>query len=337
MTTGAVIVTWNSANHIGACLDALSRHEPSMPVLVVDNASADNTVAEVRERAGVELEANRSNMGFAAAVNQGIRLMPQCELILALNPDACIRTNLKDLRDEFHDPRVGACGGRLLDESGRPQSGFEIRRFPSPAALVFETLGLNRLWPSNPVNRRYRCLDVDVSAPCGAEQPAGAFLMIRREAWRQAGGFDESFYPVWFEDVDFLKRLASAGWAIRFTPLAQAVHSGGHSVGRLPGGDRELAWYGSLLKYVVRHFSGAGRAAVCWAVVASAVPRAAVKAVRGLSLRPFSICVKVMRFSLAASVSGRVAGPEGTPRERALPSPVPECAKLVNSGNRSPH
>jgi hypothetical protein len=337
MTSGAVIVTWNSAAHIGACLDALRRHEPTLPVAVVDNASSDNTAAEVRRRDGIRLAANPINRGFAAAVNQGVAMLPGCDLILVLNPDAIIRTNLDPLRAEFANPRTGACGGRLLDESGQPQKGFEIRGFPTPSALAFETLGINRLWPSNPVNRRYRCLDADTSAPCDAQQPAGAFLMIRRTAWQQAGGFDEQFHPVWFEDVDFLYRLASSGWTIRFTPLAQALHAGGHSVSRMPGAGRELAWYGSLLRYVVRHFSGAGRAAVCWAVFVSAVPRAAVKAVRGPSFRPFSVCAKVMRLSFAASVSGRLDGPEGTCRERALPSPLHECAKLVNSGDRSPH
>ena len=337
MTTGAVIVTWNSAAHIGPCLDALRLQEPSVPIAVIDNASTDGTLKEIRLRPAIALTANTINKGFAAAVNQGIRLLPECDLILVLNPDAILQTSLHPLRTEFASPHTAACGGRLLDASGRPQTGFEIRRFPTPAALAFETLGLNRLWPSNPVNRRYRCLDTDTSAPCDAQQPAGAFLMIRRQAWLELGGFDEQFHPVWFEDVDFLYRLASSGWTIRFCPLAQALHAGGHSVSRMSDAGRDLAWYGSLLRYVVRHFSGAGRAAVCWAVFASAVPRAAVRAVRGPSFRPFSVCAKVMRLSIAAALSGRLDGPEGTSRERALPSPLPECAKLVNSGDRSPH
>ncbi len=337
MTLGAVIVTWNSGAHIGACLDALRRHEPSIAIAVVDNASSDNTLSEAQARTGILLASNRKNRGFAAAVNQGIEMLPQCGLILVLNPDAIVQTNLSALALEFADPKTGACGGRLLDASGGPQRGFELRRFPTAAALAFESLGLNRLWPSNPVNRRYRCLDFDSSAPCQAEQPAGAFLMVRREAWLRVGGFDEGFYPVWFEDVDFLKRLDSAGWAIRFTPHAAAIHAGGHSVGRLERSDRDLAWYGSLLRYAVRHCSYAGKAAVCWAVFASALPRAAVEAVRGSSLRPFLVCVRVMRLSLAACVSSRLAGLRGMVLRPALPAGVHEYAKLVNSGDRSPH
>lgn len=337
MTLGAVIVTWNSGAHIGACLDALRRHEPSIAIAVVDNASSDNTLAEAQARTGILIQPNPGNRGFAAAVNQGIDMLAECGLVLVLNPDAHVQTNLDALTLQFADAKTGVCGGRLLDAAGKPQTGFELRRFPAAAALVFETLGLNRLWPSNPVNRRYRCLDIDTSVPCPAEQPAGAFLMVRREAWSQVGGFDEGFYPVWFEDVDFLKRLDTAGWTIRFTPLATAIHAGGHSVKLLDPSGRSMAWYGSLLRYAVRHCSYAGRAAVSWAVFASALPRAAMEAVRGRSFRPFLVCAGIMRLSLSACVSSRSAGKRGMVLRPVLPAGVHEYAKLVNSGDRSPH
>ena len=86
-------------------------------------------------------------------------------------------------------------------------------------------LGLNRIWPGNPVNRRYRTASpnrlVDV------EQPAGAFLMVRRSAWSALGGFDENFFPIWFEDVDFCKRLHDAGLKIVFLPGCGRPPSGG--------------------------------------------------------------------------------------------------------------
>jgi GT2 family glycosyltransferase len=337
MTRGAVIVTWNSGAHIGACLGALLRREPGMPVVVVDNASSDNTLSEAGKRTGIILVTNAENSGFAAAVNQGAGLLPDCELILVLNPDAILQTTLDAMAREFDDPRTGACGGRLLDATGAPQTGFQLRRFPSAATLVFETLGVNRLWPSNPVNRRYRCLELSPTESCGAEQPAGAFLMIRRQAWQRVGGFDEGFYPVWFEDVDFLKRLVDDGWLVRFTPHAAAVHFGGHSVSRMPRAASASAWYGSLLRYVVRHCSYAGRIAVCGAVFASALPKAAVRAVQDRSFCPFLVCGKVMRLALAASVSGRLAGLKGIVLKPVLPPGARGYAKLINSGDRSPH
>ncbi len=116
--------------------------------------------------------------------------------------------------------------------------GFTIRRFPTPLTLWFELCGFNRLWPSNPVNRRYRYLDRDLEQAGPVEQPAGAFLMFRRDVWERLGGFDEGFYPVWFEDVDFCRRAADAGYRIEYVPQVEAEHLGGHSVGQISEGCR---------------------------------------------------------------------------------------------------
>jgi GT2 family glycosyltransferase len=205
--TGIVIVTYNSAAEIGACLDAAMR--TGARVVVVDNGSEDGTIAEVARR-GVRLIANSSNLGFAAAVNRGFA---ECDrpYMLLLNPDAVLASPLEPLRTACARPGVAAAGGCLVDSQGRPQVGFMVRRFPTPAALVLEALLLNRLWPRNPVNRRYRELEQDPSAPREVEQPAGALLMVRRSVWREAGGFDEGFFPLWFEDVDFCRRTADRG------------------------------------------------------------------------------------------------------------------------------
>ena len=94
---GIVIVTYNSAAEIGPCLDAAQA--TGAEVIVVDNASQDETCGEVTRR-GVRLTSNSSNLGFAAAVNQGVRAV-SAPLLLLLNPDAIIQTRLDDLRDEL--------------------------------------------------------------------------------------------------------------------------------------------------------------------------------------------------------------------------------------------
>jgi hypothetical protein len=198
---GAIVVTYNSEAEIGPCLDAALRHTER--VVVVDNASSDGTLGEVRKRPGVSLISNAENRGFAAAANQGMKAL-DVPFLLLLNPDAALETGVEPLAEACGQTGVGASAGKLVDVEGRPQSGFSVRRLPTPAALAFEVLGLNRIWRRNPVNRRYRCLDLDLDTPADVEQPAGAFLMIRRDVWQELGGFDEQFHPVWFEDVDML-------------------------------------------------------------------------------------------------------------------------------------
>ena len=93
--------------------------------------------------------------------------------------------------------------------------------------------------------------------PGPAEQPAGAFLMFSRKAWLDVGGFDERFTPVWFEDVDFCRRLRDAGWKIVYCPDAIFPHTGGHSVSRLSFRDRQSYWYKNLVRYFAKHHSRA--------------------------------------------------------------------------------
>jgi N-acetylglucosaminyl-diphospho-decaprenol L-rhamnosyltransferase len=307
---GAVIVTYNSEREIGSCLDsAMSRVESA---IVVDNASSDGTLSEVRKRPNVALLANTGNRGFAAAVNQGIQAL-DTPYILLLNPDAVLQTGLEELAAACGDPGVGAAAGKLTGSEGQPQSGFSVRRFPTPFALSFEALGLNRLWRGNPVNRRYRCLDVNLEAPADVEQPAGAFLMIRRQAWQAVGGFDEGFYPIWFEDVDFLKRMHSAGFRVRYAPGAIAGHGGGHSVGRIPWESREVCWYGSLMRYSFKHFRFTGRVLVWAAVVTGCALRAVFRVLRQRRLSPLAVYGRVISFACLRLVSGRIGEAGGMP------------------------
>lgn len=269
--TAIIIVTFNSAAHLGACLDSCLRMAPEAEILVVDNASEDGTLRQAQGRPGVRWISNSENKGFAAAVNQGVR-STEAPFLLILNPDTVLETPLTALEEECRNG-AGAVGGLLLDQAGRPQRGFTLRRLPGATTLAFEVLGINRLWPKNPINRRYRCLDCSLEAPCAAEQPPGAFLMFRRQAWEAVGGFDEGFYPVWFEDVDFCKRLISQRIVIRFTPRAVASHAGGHSVKKLAWPLRCRYWYGSLLRYAGKHFRPAERRLVCLCVGAGVALR----------------------------------------------------------------
>ena len=300
MAVAAVIVTYNSADVIDSCLEALSKMGPEMTPIVVDNASSDNTLDLVRAHGGGRLIANPENRGFAAAVNQGEKELGACatddsDVILLLNPDVELLTAVDQLTVSAR--RHGLAAGRLVDAEGRTQAGFTLRRFPTPGALVCELFGINRLWSSNPVNRRYRCLDCDYDQPALVEQPAGAFLMIRRDVWKKLGGFDEQFYPVWFEDVDFCRRAVQGGCQIAYVPSVTARHKGGHSVGEIPEGRRATYWCVSLLRYAAKHFQPGAFRWICAAVALSSVPRMVVGMIAGRTLSSVGSYLKIMRFA----------------------------------------
>lgn len=271
-----IIVTHNSEAEIGGCLDALAGFSPAeVEIVVVDNASGDSTRDEVAAR-GIRYIANPSNESFAAALNAGVRATA-APLVLSLNPDAYLVKGLEAMADFLEHPgdlKIGAVGGLLIGADGKPQRGFMARNLPTPAALIFEVLGINRLWPRNRVNWHYRCLGLDPVTVSRIDQPAGAFLMFTREAWQTVSGFDEDFRPIWFEDVDFCARLKSAGYCAFYNPVAVAKHIGSHSIVRLDIENRASYWYGNLLKYAARHYSSAAFRTTCVAVVSGAVFRA---------------------------------------------------------------
>jgi GT2 family glycosyltransferase len=283
---------------------------PQITRIVVDNASTDHTLERLRAHTGVRILANSENRGFAAAVNQGIATAVNqgvdADFILLLNPDVTILTSVDSL---IEASRIyGLSAGKLVDQDGCAQAGFTIRRFPTPASLIFELLGLNRLWPSNPVNRRYRCLDQDLDQPADVEQPAGAFLMFRRAIWSELEGLDERFHPIWFEDVDLCRRAVSAGHHIQYVPEVAAAHAGGHSVAQVPAGRRAVYWCASLLRYASKHFREAGYRGVCAAVVISSLPRMFAGMIQERSIAPIAAYSSIVRFASLCLVSSKRRG-----------------------------
>jgi len=290
-----VVVTHQSAEFIGSCLDSLSGVD-DVEIVVVDNASTDETCGKVSTR-GMRLIANPDNAGFAAAANQGVNAT-SAPLILLLNPDARFETGIDSLIECFDDPKTGGAGGLLTGPDGLPQTGFMARNLPTPAALAYEVLGINRFWPGNPVNWHYRCSGKDPMTPAFIDQPAGAFFMFRRTAWQQLDGFDEQFWPIWFEDVDFCARLLSSGFNVLYQPAARAFHQGGHSLEIIPVELKEKYWYGSLLKYAAKHYQPIAFAMVCLSVAVGAIGRA-IRSFPGSGLRVFKVYGSVVRLSFA--------------------------------------
>ncbi len=285
MRCSAIIVTYNSGTTIGACLEALAGED--CEIIVVDNASGDHTVQRVEEfvaRLPARLIANQENVGFAAGVNQGARAA-EGDVLLILNPDAIAEQSAVAALLGCIEAGAGAVGGALLEADGQPARGFAFRRIATLAPLMCEALLINQLWPGNPVNRRYRCLDADYSQQQEVEQPAGACLAVSRTMWDKIGGLDEQFFPVWFEDVDFCERLRELGAKIMYCPEARFRHRGAHSVGQLSFGDKQVFWYGNMLRYVRKHFSAGQVLILRMAIIAGMIARA-VAALFGVRKAP---------------------------------------------------
>src|SRR5262249_15732044 len=151
--------------------------------------------------------------------------------------------------------------------------------------------------PHNPVNRHLRCLGYDYEVEQSVDQPAGAFLMIRRDVWEKLGGFEESFQPLWFEDVDFALRAARLGYRMVYTPQAVANPTGGHSILHMPLEIRSYYWYRSLLRYAARHFGPWSVRCLCLAVITGSFIRMCVGIFCYRSFKPIVAYGRVAGFA----------------------------------------
>ncbi len=257
-----ILVNWNSGDLLARCLRSLS--DADAEVIVVDNASTDGSLERISNQfPAVRIARQAANLGFAGGVNAGARLASGRHLLL-LNTDAVAAPGAVAALATFLDAHLtcGAVTGQLVGEDGQPQRGWNVRRFPTVASFAAELLMIDRLWPANPVSRRQRMLDLTYDRPLTVEQPAAACLMVRRETFEALGGMDEGFYPAWFEDVDFCRRLRAAGWQVFLVPEAVVRHRGGVAKRDLGSRAFALAWYRNLERYVAKHHHVGARVAV---------------------------------------------------------------------------
>jgi len=221
-----VIVNWNTRDYLRTCLSSLVgavREPPLREIIVVDNASGDGSAQVVaQEFPDVLLIRNDRNLGYAAANNQGIRAS-KGEYIMLLNPDAWVQKGCLESLAEFLDanPCAAAAAPRLLNPDGSLQQS--VRSFPAPPPLIFDALGLARLFPRSRVLAAYRMTWWGHSDVREVDQPMASALMLRRSALDEIGLFDERF-PLYFNDVDLCLRLKRAGWKVLYLPDAVCVH-----------------------------------------------------------------------------------------------------------------
>lgn len=197
-------------------------------VLVVDNASSDGTTSML-ERAfpQVRLIANDTNLGFAKANNQGIT-QSRGRYLLLLNPDTeVVGDALRHLLEYMRvHPRVGVLGPQLLNPDGTLQSSR--RRFPTLSTAFIESTPLQPFFAHSHALGRYYCLDQDPMLLQEVDWVVGACMMVRREAVLQAGMLDEAFF-LYFDELDWCRRIKEAGWRVVYFPMAKVVHHYGRS------------------------------------------------------------------------------------------------------------
>jgi GT2 family glycosyltransferase len=321
-----VLVSWRDAADTLAAIESLAdarrRIPPDGPrtsLVVVDNGGDLPRAAVLAAWPDATLLVNEANRGFGPAANQGADAAGG-DVLLFLNPDTrAVGEPFGEIANAFDSrPDVAAVAPRLVDDGKGNSSGpllarpdredqftFQLRRLPRLGDDARELLLFDHLAPNNRGRRRFRYADRDPCSPLEVEQAAGAALAVRRDVFRKAGAFDESFVPAWFEDVDLCARLAEHG-AILYWPAARFRHRGGASSGHL-GYRRFLPiYYANALRYRRGRYGAAARLAYRALLATGMALRLAALPVRRRPPRPRreSAAAYLRVFAMALGLAG---------------------------------
>jgi hypothetical protein len=230
-----LVVAYNGGSLLHQCLESVHRFPPRSPfeVIVVDNGSTDGSCDGIGERwPAVKCVATGANLGLARAFNLALR---ECRgsLILSLDSDTRLFPGTLDRLVARLDETagVGVVGGWLLNPDLTPQR--TARRAPSAWNAVFGRRSvLTRLFPGNPLSRRYLMDDYrNETNPFEVDWVSTAALLVRREVIDAVGGLDEGFFVYWV-DADWCARIRRRGWRIEAVPQARVLHDENLQSGR---------------------------------------------------------------------------------------------------------
>lgn len=230
-TVTVVLVTYNSAAHITACIDSIVPQlpNPASKILVFDNASTDDTAEIVQiSWPSVDLVRSSSNLGFARACNQATTQLTT-DFILLINPDAVIKPGCIDalLDCAAREPKAGLYGGRAYTSNGLldPTSCFGR---PSLWGLFCFATGLSSILSRSPWFNTENIGNWARDSERQVGVITGFLLLVSRLVWERLGGFDDKFF-MYGEDFDLSIRAAGIGCIPMITPDAGIFHIGGAS------------------------------------------------------------------------------------------------------------
>ena len=231
MKVSVVIVNYNTSEQLKDCLNNLLSQGIELEIIVVDNASSDDSVEMVRTNfPNVKLVEAKENKGLAHGSNLGLEVATG-DYVLYLGSDAYPEKGVIDGMVEFMDKNIniGISTCKLVLRNGSLDMDAH-RGFPTPWASLTHFTKLNSLFPKSKFFNQYFLGYEDFTRPHEIDLCISHFMMVRKKVFDRVGRWDEDFF-VFGEDVDFCYRVKKAGWKIMYLPQFTAIHYKGVSVG----------------------------------------------------------------------------------------------------------
>ncbi|MGQ0645836.1 MAG: glycosyltransferase family 2 protein [Elusimicrobiota bacterium] len=235
------------------CLESLRREGSRLRVkiAVVDNASRNGPEKLRALHPEVDFIFNSDNVGFGRANNQVFRRWA-ARAYLVTNPDIVVAPgSLSRLMEELAArPQAGALGVKLLYPDGRPQAS--CRRYPTLRSVLLRGFLPESRAARFQSIRRYLMRDADLERPGPVDWVMGSCLLLRAEALRAVGGFDEDFF-MYYEDIDLCYRLGRAGWSVDYVPQVEWIHDYRRQSARPGQWKLRAAHLRSALRFLAKH------------------------------------------------------------------------------------
>lgn len=225
-----VIVNWNTHHVIIECLESiyLRLGELQAEVIVIDNASRDNSINEIATRfPQVVLIANDTNRGFAGANNQGMEIATG-RFVLLLNPDTVVLDDVfaKSIDYLNENPDVGVVGCQVMESPETIQR--TCFKYPSILNTLMWVSGALAFKPLSRIAGRAAYGPWDRRNEREVDVVSGMFMLVRREALEEVGFMDEEYF-IFAEEADWCYRFSKAGWRCMFAPVGRILHVDGGS------------------------------------------------------------------------------------------------------------
>lgn len=226
-----IIASYNTRDLLRDCIQSVieSTHKIRFEIIVVDDCSPDDSCEMVStEFPEVRLLRNEENLRYVKTNNRGLEASVG-RYGLLLNSDTIVRPGAFDKLVEFMDshPDAAAGGPKLINPDGSVQHC--IRSFVGLKAMIWQTLNLHLIWPSNPLTEQY--YNTKFAYDCAKVVPSigTTAYIIRRETWEQYGLLDERF-TLAFSDLAYNHMLTHQGQKIYIIPDAVVMHYGSQSI-----------------------------------------------------------------------------------------------------------
>lgn len=251
-----VIVNYNVTYFLEQCLNAVLAASKTLnvQVFVVDNNSVDGSVEMVQTKfPGVQLIANKENVGFSRANNQAL-VLSDARYLLLLNPDTVVEEDTFSKVIQFMDgnEEAGGLGVRMVDGKGRflPESK---RGLPTPMVAFYKIFGLSKLFPKSKRFGQYHLGYLSEFEVNEVDVLSGAFMLMRKETLDKVGLLDETFF-MYGEDIDLSYRIQLGGYKNFYFPETKIIHYKGEST-KKSSVNYVFIFYRAMVIFAKKHFS----------------------------------------------------------------------------------